>query len=60
MAQQGRDLRGFLQLLERRGQLRRITAPVDPDLELAAIADRVLALGGQRCSLKTCGDPPCP
>jgi 4-hydroxy-3-polyprenylbenzoate decarboxylase len=46
MAQQGRDLRGFLQLLERRGQLRRITAPVDPDLELAAIADRVLALGG--------------
>ncbi|MFY7695154.1 MAG: UbiD family decarboxylase, partial [Cyanobium sp.] len=46
MAQQGRDLRGFLQLLERRGQLRRISAPVDPDLELAAIADRVLALGG--------------
>jgi hypothetical protein len=46
MAQQGRDLRGFLQMLERRGQLRRITSPVDPDLELAAIADRVLALGG--------------
>ena len=42
----GRDLRDFLALLERRGQLRRITAPVDPDLELAAIADRVLALGG--------------
>lgn len=37
-----RDLRGFLALLEQRGQLRRITAPVDPDLELAAIADRVL------------------
>ena len=32
-----RDLRGFLKLLEERGQLRRITAPVDPDLELAAI-----------------------
>ena len=31
-----RDLRGFLKLLEERGQLRRITAPVDPDLELAA------------------------
>jgi 4-hydroxy-3-polyprenylbenzoate decarboxylase len=46
MAQQGRDLRGFLQLLESRGQLRRISAPVDPDLELAAIADRVLGLGG--------------
>ncbi|MEB3349428.1 MAG: UbiD family decarboxylase, partial [Cyanobacteriota bacterium] len=41
-----RDLRGFLRLLEERGQLRRITAPVDPDLELAAIADRVLAAGG--------------
>jgi 4-hydroxy-3-polyprenylbenzoate decarboxylase len=41
-----RDLRGFLGLLEQRGQLRRITAPVDPDLELAAIADRVLARGG--------------
>ncbi|MEB3322587.1 MAG: UbiD family decarboxylase [Synechococcaceae cyanobacterium] len=43
---QGRDLRAFLELLDRRGQLRRITAPVDPDLELAAIADRVLAMGG--------------
>ena len=41
-----RDLRGFLKLLEQKGQLRRITAPVDPDLELAAIADRVLAMGG--------------
>jgi len=41
-----RDLRGFIALLEARGQLRRISAPVDPDLELAAIADRVLAMGG--------------
>ena len=41
-----RDLRGFLKLLEDRGQLRRITAPVDPDLELAAVADRVLSQGG--------------
>ena len=41
-----RDLRSFLELLAQRGQLRRITAPVDPDLEVAAIADRVLALGG--------------
>jgi 4-hydroxy-3-polyprenylbenzoate decarboxylase len=44
--QNRRDLRGFLALLESRGQLRRITAPVDPNLELAAIADRVLARGG--------------
>jgi 4-hydroxy-3-polyprenylbenzoate decarboxylase len=41
-----RDLRGFLDLLDQRGQLRRISAPVDPDLELAAIADRVLGCGG--------------
>ena len=41
-----RDLRGFLNLLESRGQLKRISAAVDPDLELAAIADRVLAQGG--------------
>ena len=41
-----RDLRGFLSLLEQRGRLRRISAPVNPDLELAAIADRVLSRGG--------------
>ncbi|NEO83050.1 MAG: UbiD family decarboxylase [Spirulina sp. SIO3F2] len=41
-----RDLRGFIQLLEDRGQLRRITAPVDPDLEIAEIANRMLAVGG--------------
>jgi 4-hydroxy-3-polyprenylbenzoate decarboxylase len=45
-ARHSRDLRGFLDLLESRGRLRRITAPVDPDLELAAIADRVLGMGG--------------
>ena len=48
-----RDLRSFIQLLEERGQLRRIQAPVDPDLELAAIADRVLANGGRRFSSRT-------
>ncbi len=35
------DLRDFLALLERRGVLRRITAEVDPLLEIAAITDRV-------------------
>ena len=43
---QRRDLRGFLEILEARGQLRRIHAPVDPEVELAAIADRVLSRGG--------------
>jgi 4-hydroxy-3-polyprenylbenzoate decarboxylase len=41
-----RDLRSFLTLLEQRGQLRRITAPVDPDLEIAEISDRMLRAGG--------------
>jgi 4-hydroxy-3-polyprenylbenzoate decarboxylase len=41
-----RDLRGFLKLLEERGQLRRIKALVDPDLEIAEIANRVLQGGG--------------
>ena len=41
-----RDMRNFIALLEKRGQLRRISAEVDPDLELAAITDRVLARGG--------------
>lgn len=41
-----RDLRGFLQLLEQRGQLRRIQALVHPDLEIAEIANRMLQRGG--------------
>ena len=41
-----RDLRGFIQLLEERGHLRRITAPVDRDLEVAEIANRMLQAGG--------------
>jgi 4-hydroxy-3-polyprenylbenzoate decarboxylase len=41
-----RDLRGFIQLLEQRGQLRRIQAWVDPNLEIAEIANRMLQGGG--------------
>ncbi|MEM6590795.1 MAG: UbiD family decarboxylase [Cyanobacteria bacterium P01_C01_bin.73] len=41
-----RDLQGFLALLEQRGQLKRITAPVDADLEIAEIANRMLYVGG--------------
>ncbi|MGB7443372.1 MAG: UbiD family decarboxylase, partial [Coleofasciculaceae cyanobacterium] len=41
-----RDLRGFIKLLEERGQLKRITALVDPDLEIAEIANRMLQQGG--------------
>ena len=41
-----RDMRSFIALLEQRGQLKRIKQSVDPDQELAAISDRVLAMGG--------------
>ena len=41
-----RDIRNFLKLLEERGQLKRIKAEVNPDLELAAISDLVLEKGG--------------
>jgi len=43
---QYRDLRDFMAGLERRGQLRRITAEVDPHLEMTEICDRVLRAGG--------------
>jgi 4-hydroxy-3-polyprenylbenzoate decarboxylase len=41
-----RDLRGFIKLLEQRGQLRRIKGLVDPDLEIAEIANRMLQKAG--------------
>lgn len=41
-----RDLRDFLSLLEKRGQLKRITQSVDPYLEMTEIADRTLRAGG--------------
>ncbi|MGA7935245.1 MAG: UbiD family decarboxylase [Kovacikia sp.] len=41
-----RDLRGFIKLLEQRGQLQRIKALVDPDLEIAEIANRMLQQAG--------------
>jgi 4-hydroxy-3-polyprenylbenzoate decarboxylase len=41
-----RDLRGFIKQLEQRGQLQRIQALVDPDLEVAEIANRMLQRGG--------------
>jgi 4-hydroxy-3-polyprenylbenzoate decarboxylase len=41
-----RDLRDFIQLLEQRGELKRITAVVDPHLEITEISDRTLKMGG--------------
>jgi len=41
-----KDLRDFIQLLEKKGQLKRISIPVDPILEITEIADRTLRMGG--------------
>ncbi|MFM7407310.1 MAG: UbiD family decarboxylase [Cuspidothrix sp.] len=41
-----RDLRGFIKILEERGQLKRISALVDPDMEIAEISNRMLRQGG--------------
>ena len=40
------DLRDFIDLLEKRGQLQRISAEVDPNLEMTEICDRTLRAGG--------------
>jgi len=40
------DLRTFIDELERRGELKRITAPVRSELEVTEISDRVLSQGG--------------
>ena len=41
-----RDLRDFAANLEGFGELRRVTAPVSPNLEMTALADRVLRQEG--------------
>lgn len=41
-----KDLRDFIKQLEARGELKRITIPVDTHLEMTEIADRVLRQGG--------------
>lgn len=46
MARGYEDLRGFLKHLESRGELVRVTAPVDPVLEVNAILDRLARVQG--------------
>ena len=41
-----RDLRDFIAQLERLGELKRVTAPVSPHLEMTEICDRVLRAQG--------------
>jgi 4-hydroxy-3-polyprenylbenzoate decarboxylase len=40
------DLRDWIALLEREGELVRISAEVDPHLEITEITDRVVKAGG--------------
>ena len=41
-----RDLRDWIALLEREGELARVAAEVDPKLEITEINDRVVKSGG--------------
>jgi len=41
-----KDLRDFITLLEEKGQLKRITHPIDPHYEMTEISDRTLRAGG--------------
>src|ERR1700749_4724280 len=41
-----RDLRDWISLLEREGELVRVAAEVDPDLEITEIVDRTVKAGG--------------
>ena len=41
-----KDLRDFIETLEKAGELKRITAPVDPNLEITEICDRTLKRQG--------------
>ncbi len=40
------DLRDFMAMLEKRGELKRVSQAVDPALEMTEISDRVLRAGG--------------
>ena len=55
-----RDLRGFIEILESKGQLRRISALVDPELEIAEISNRMLQVGGPALLFENVKDSPFP
>jgi len=41
-----RDLRDFIEQLEKLGELRKLGEPVSPKLEMTAIGDKLLRAGG--------------
>ena len=54
------DLRSFLDVLRREGELVEIDAPVDPDLEAAEVHRRVIAAGGPALLFKNVKGSPWP
>ena len=46
MTMKYKDLRDFIDILEKRGQLKRISQEIDPRLEMTEICDRTLRAGG--------------
>jgi 4-hydroxy-3-polyprenylbenzoate decarboxylase len=55
-----KDLRDFLKVLEDKGELKRITAEVDPVLEVAEIADRMMKTGGPALMFENVKGSQCP
>ncbi len=55
-----RDLRDFIEQLERDGELKRVSRKVDPHLEVTEIADRVLRRGGPALLFEQPGDSDIP
>ncbi len=55
-----RDLRDFIEQLERDGELKRVSRKVDPHLEVTEIADRVLRRGGPALLFERPGDSDIP
>ncbi len=55
-----RDLRDFIEQLERDGELKRISQRIDPHLEITEIADRVLRRGGPALLFERPGDSDIP
>ncbi len=54
------DLRAFLDVLRREGELVEVRAPVDPDLEAAEVHRRVIAAGGPALLFRRVGGSPWP
>src|SRR5476651_1824022 len=53
-----RDFQHFLEVLSEKGELKRISEPVSPNLEITEIADRVMKAGGPALLFENVVGPP--